>query len=176
MKLRKYTIIIFILFCFSLTGCQQPDKVIGKEIGKPIGTVLSNPDKIIIHDKEKAKELDKNDERFDKIVEMTNKRFHSKLSTALDIIDESSSTNVIRDGLGVEFIYNNEQELSINGDGFTPFNYNKLYFQLTSEKYGDSQGSPVHYLVHGDKYRYKGSSNGPLKYSKELIDLVKGMQ
>lgn len=171
----KHSLLILFVFCFSLIGCQQSDNINGKAIGKPLGTVLCKPDKIIIYNKEKSKELDKNDTRFDKIVELTNERFHNKLSTGLDIIDESSSANVIRDGLGVEFIYSNEQELSINGDGFTPFKYNKLYFQLTSEKYGDSQGSPVHWIIHGDKDRYKGSSNGPLKYSKELVDLVKGI-
>jgi hypothetical protein len=65
--------------------------------------------------------------------------------------------------------------LAIKEDGLTPFKYNKLYFQLTSEKYGDGQGSPVHTVIHGDKDQYKGSSNGTLKYSKELVDLVKGM-
>lgn len=173
MKLRQSIVIFIVLFCISLVGCQQSDKVNSKEIGKSIGTVLSRPDKIIIYNKEKSKELDNNDVKFDKIVELTNKRFHDKLSTALDVIDESNSTTIVRDGLGIEFIYSNEQELSIKGDGFTPFKYNRLYFQLTSEKYGDSQGSPVHTFIHGDTNHYKGSSNGPLIYSKELVNLVK---
>jgi hypothetical protein len=144
MRFKRFIVIIFVIFCFSLTGCQQSDKFNAKAIGKPIGAVLSTPDKIIIYNKEKSKELDKNDSRFGKIVELTNKRFHSKLSAALDIIDESNSTSIIRDGYGIEFIYSNEHELSIKADGFTSFKYNRLYFQLTSEKYGDSQGSPVH--------------------------------
>lgn len=175
MKFKRFIVIIFFIFCFSLTGCQQSDEFNAKAIGEPIGTVLSTPDKIIIYNKEKSKELDKNDSRFGKIVELTNKRFHDKLSTNLDIIDESNSTSINRDGYGIEFIYSNEYELSIKSDGFTSFKYNRLYFQLTSEKYGDSQGSPVHSFIHGDKDHYKGSSNGPLKFSKELVDLVKGI-
>jgi hypothetical protein len=89
MKAKQAVFITFILFCFLLVGCQQSDKVNGNEIGKPMVAVLSNPDKIIIYNKEKFKELDKDDAKFDKIVELTNKRFHSKLSTSLDIIDEA---------------------------------------------------------------------------------------
>lgn len=105
MKLKPFIVIIFVIFSFSLTGCQQSDKFNSKAIEKPIGTVLSTPDKIIIYNKDKSKELDKNDSRFGKIVELTNKRFHSKLSTALDIIDEGNSTSINRDGYGIEFIF-----------------------------------------------------------------------
>lgn len=51
-----------------------------------------------------------------------------------DIIDDSIVDGIRKDGLGMEFIYSDEQELHIKGDGFQPFKYYKLYFSLTSQR------------------------------------------
>lgn len=169
----KYSILIVLgVLCISLISCKKVDKTSGYEIGKDIGNVLDIPDKIIIYNREENQGLDKNDSSFNEIVNLTNKRFHSEVSTALDMIEDNNSEKIVRDGIGVEFIYSYEQELNIKGDGFKSFKYNKLYFQLTSEKNGNDQGAPVHWFIHGDSEYYKGSSNGPLKYSKELVNLV----
>lgn len=175
MKLRLASTIIFLLFCISLVGCTQADKINGKQIGKQIKNVLPTPDKIIIYSSGGAKELDKKTPEYKKVLELTEKRFHDKISTALDIINDSTMEDIRKDGLGMEFIYSNEQELSIKGDGFQPFKYNKLYFQLTSQKAGNSQGSMVHTLQYGDNEHYKDSSRGPLKYSEELIKLIESL-
>jgi len=173
---KTFRLFSLVTLCFFLVACTQTDTINGKQIGKPLGNVLSTPDKIIFYNKDNRKELDKTDENFNKIVDLTNKRFHNKMSTAQDIIQDDGSGVINRDGLGVEFIYFDEKEMSIKGDGFQPFKYNKLYFQLTSEKYGNAQGSPVHSLQYGDKDQYKGSSRGPLKYSEELVNLVSNLK
>jgi hypothetical protein len=160
----------------TFVGCSQSDKINGKQIGKLIENVLSMPDKIIISNNNTSKELDKTNSDFKKIVELTNSRFHSKLSTSLDIIDDETMESIRKDGLGMEFIYSNEQNFSIKGDGFQPFKYYKLYFQLTSEKYGNEQGSTVHTMQYGDNNHYKDCSRGPLKYSEELIKIVENLK
>lgn len=176
MKFKSSFLIVFLLFCISLIGCTQTDKINGNQIGKELKSVLPTPDKILIYSNGNTKELDKDSSEYKKVVQLTEKRFHNKLSTATDIIDDSTINDMRKDGLGIEFLYNNEQELSIKGDGFQPFKYYKLYFQLTSEKYGNSQGSTVHTLQYGDKEHYKGCSRGPLKYSEELVKLVEGLK
>lgn len=167
MKLRTISTVLLFTLIILLISCDPSSA--NKQIIKP---VLSMPDQIIIHNKDKSQTLDKNNDIYDKVLELTNSRFHDKLSTALDIIDENNADALIRDGIGIEFIYSKEQDFSVKNEDTITFKYYKLYFQLTSEKYGDSQGSPVHTLIHADKNKYTGSSIGPLNYSKELIDLV----
>ena len=137
---------------------------------------MKAPDKILIHSNGTTKELHKDSSEYKKVVQLTEKRFHDKLSTAQDFIDDSTMDGIKKDGLGIEFLYKKEQELSIKGDGFKPFKYYMLYFQLKSDENGNSQGSMVHTLQYGDKDHYKDSSRGPLKYSEELVKLVEGLK
>ena len=176
MKYKLTSLLIVFVLCMSFIGCTQSDKINGKQIGKTIENALSMPDKIIIYNNNTLKEIDKTNSDFKKIVELTNSRFHNKISTAQDIIDDTAMESIHNDGLGMEFIYSNEQDLSIKGDGFQPFKYHKLYFQLTSEKYGNEQGSTVHTMQYGDKDHYKDCSRGPLKYSEELVKLVESLK
>lgn len=174
----KTFLLLFIssVFCLSLIGCSQSDTINGKQLGKPLRNVLSIPDRIILYNQGTQKEIDKSSDNFKKILDLTNKRFHDKLSTARDIIDDNGVGAMNKDGIGLEFIYDEVKELSIKGDGFQPFKYNKLYFQITSDKSGNAQGSRVHTLQYGDSQHYKGSSRGPLKYLEELVNLVTSIQ
>jgi len=176
MKLKITSLLMIIVICMSVIGCTQSDKISTEQIGKPVGNIIAVPDKIIIHNISNSKELDKTNPELKNIVKLTNSRFHDKISTAKDIIDDTQMQSIFKDGLGIEFIYSDEQELSINGDGFKPFKYNKLYFQLISEKYGDEQGSPVHNMQYGDKEQYKDWSIGPLKYSEDLVKVVENLK
>ncbi|MBL4931225.1 hypothetical protein [Clostridium paridis] len=178
MKLKITSLLMIFAFCISFIGCtqSQSDNINGKQIGKNIENALSMPDKIIIYSNNTSKVLDKTNSDFKKLVDLTNSRFHNKLSTSQDIIDDTTIESMKKDGLGMEFIYSNEQDLSIKGDGFQPFKYHKLYFQLTSEKYGNAQGSSVHTLQYGDKDHYKDCSRGPLRYSEELIKIVENLK
>lgn len=164
MKLKILFLCVTFIICFSFIGCG-----VSKNL-------LSKPDKILIYNEGNIKELDNTSPQFSKIVELTNTRFNNKISTALDIINDKEMEYIHEDGLGIEFFYNKEQSLSVKGDGFIPFKYNRLYFQLTSNKYGTSQGSPVYTLQYGDKDNYKDCSRGPLVYSKELVKLVEGLK
>ena len=176
MRLKVSSLVIFIMICFSVVGCTQSNKINENQIGKELRNVLSMPDKIVIHYEGNIQELDKTNSQFKKIVELTNSRFHNKLTTAKDIIDDKVMESTYKDGLGIEFIYNNEQSLSIKEDGFQPFKYYKLYFLLTSKLYGNSQGSTVHIVQYGDKEHYKDCSRGPLKYSEELIETIHNLE
>ena len=167
MKLKLTLILMLFIFCLSLIGCDQSNK----------RKVLAVPDKIMINNEGKLKELDKTNSQFKKIVELTNSRFGNNLSRALDIIDDTIMENSIyKDGLGIEFIYNNEQALSIGGNGASAIKYYKLYFQLTSKKYGGSQGSTVYAFQYGDKEHYKDSSRGTIGGPEELVTLVKNLK
>lgn len=176
MRFKSIFLIALVLFFISFIVYTQTDKINGKQIGKGLKSVLPKPDKTLIYSNGNTKELDKDSSEYKKVVQLTEKRFHDKLSTAKDIIEDSTMNDIRKDGLGIEFLYDNEQELSIKGDGFQPFKYYKLYFQLTSEKSGNSQGSIVHTLQYGDKEHYKDSSRGPLKYSEELVSLVESLR
>lgn len=176
MKFKSIFLIALVLFFISFMGCIQTDKINGKQIGKGLKSVLPKPDKILIYSNGNTKELDKDSSEYKKVVQLTEKRFHDKLSTAKDIIEDSTMNDIRKDGLGIEFLYDNEQELSIKGNGFQPFKYYKLYFQLTSKKAGNSQGSMVHTLQYGDKEHYKDCSRGPLKYSEKLVSLLEGLR
>jgi hypothetical protein len=174
---------LLLITAFSLIpfGCAHSeitneDKIYGIQIGKELKNVLTPPDKIILYAYGTQKEIEKSDPRFAQIVDMTNKRFHNKLSTAKDMIDDEAMEHLRKDGLGVEFIYFNQRDMSIKGDGFQPFKYYKLYFQLTSQKSGYEQGSKVHTFQHAEKDGYTEYSRGPLKYSEELVNLVKDIK
>ena len=174
-KLKLTSLLMVFVVCMCFIGCTESDKINGKLIGKSIENALAMPDKIIIYNKNTVKEIDKTNSEFKKILQFTNSRFHNKLSTAQDIIDDTKMESIRKDGLGMEFVYSNEQELSIKGDGFQPFKYHKLYFQLVSDKYGKDQGSTVHTMQYGDKDHYKDFSRGPLKYSEELVKKVQNL-
>lgn len=175
MKFKSSFLIVFLFLCISFIGCEQIDKISGEPIGREIKNALPTPDKILIYSNGNIKEVDKYSSEYTKIVELTKKRFHKKIFICKDIIDDSGMEYLRKDGLGIELLYNNEQELSIKSGGLQPFKYYKLYFQLTSQKYGSSQGSMVHTFQYGDKKHYKDCSRGPLKYSEELVKLVEGM-
>lgn len=178
MKLKKLIIVLILLLCGSFVGCSTDDEINGNLIGKPIGNVLAEPDRIIIYSKGTAvKKLDKNSSELKKLVNLTSSRFHSKLSTAKDIINEDIMTRKKADGLGIEFIYSREQYMDLKGYnyGFVPFKYYRLYFQITSKTYGNSPSSDVHTFQHGDKYRYSEYSRGSLKYSDELVQEVENL-
>ena len=162
----------------SFVGCSTDDEINGNLIGKPIGNVLAEPDRIIIYNEGAAvKELDKNSTELKKLVNLTNSRFHSKLSTVKDIINEDIMARKKADGLGLEFIYSKEQNMDLKSynNGFIPFKYYRLYFQITSKTYGNSASSDVHIFQHGDKDQYSEYSRGLLRYSEELVKEVENL-
>lgn len=176
MKFKFFSLATILIFCMGFMACTQADKINGKQIGKVLQNTLAAPEKIVIYDKGSTKEISISNAQFNKIVELTNKRFHDKLSTASDVINDSTMGDIRKDGLGIEFFYSSEQQLAIEGDGFKAFKYNKLYFQLTSDRSGNKYGSSVHTLQYGDKEHYMDCSRGPLKYSQELIKIVEGLK
>jgi len=157
---RKKIIIIplALLFVMAVFCLVKPNKV-------------PAPWKIIIYSEGTQKEVDRNDENFSKIVDLTNKRFKINLSRAKDVVDDSSIEYQQKDDLGIEFIYPESHTfISLN-----PFTYDKLYFQLTSKKYGDEQGSVVNTFEYGNNGHYLDCSRGELYYSEELADMAESI-
>ncbi|GKU26686.1 hypothetical protein [Clostridium folliculivorans] len=109
MRLKNFIMIFLLTISMLLISCYHSSDNI--QIVKSIKPVLSMPNQIILHNKGKSETLDKNGDNYNKILELTNNRFHDKISTALNIIDDTSN-EVIRGGLGVEFIYSKEQYFS----------------------------------------------------------------
>ena len=172
MKQRFAVLLTFFMSSIFLVSCTQSAKINSDQRK----SILSMPDKIIIYNENNPKkELNSSDSQFKKIVELTNNRFESKLSIVKDIIDDTTMKDIFNDGLGIEFIYSTEQELSIDTADMEPIKFHKLYFPLTSEKYGNDTGSPMYLFQYGDESHYKASSRGPLKYSEELIKIVKDL-
>lgn len=139
-------------------------------------SLLNLPDRVILYDGGRSKEVNKDDKEFAKIVKLTNERIDSKkLSTTLDIIDDEIIDRKKREVIAVEFIYDKEQQLNVKGDGFNPIKYNRLFFelydQLSSVKPGEKENTVFQY---GDLNHYKDSSRGPLKESTELLNMVEG--
>lgn len=134
--------------------------------------IISAPEKIIIYRYGEAKEITKDNKSFKKIVELANDRIDSdKISTALDIIDDSHVDKFKQAELSVEFIYDKEQEMNVKGDGFQPFKYYKLFFPL---KYA-YENDMTFTFQYGNEEDYIDCSRGPLKSPASMINFVKGL-
>lgn len=159
--LKRILFFVIIVMCMVFVGCGSSNKAI-----------LATPDKIIIYNKEHHKELDKNNKDFNTIVKLTNQRFKDKIYIVQDIINDNIMSDIRKDGIGLQFIYLKPQRLVIKSDTKL-FEYNKLYFQLTSNKNDTPQYDGVNIFQYGDKDHYKNSSRGPLNYSSKLVKLIK---
>lgn len=172
-KILKVNImlIISILFIILANGCT---KSVSKNNSEAI---ISSPDKIILYNLGKSKEVKKGDKEFDKIINLTNARIDiKKVSTVKDIVNDKFITGKKSIVMAVEFIYNKEQNLSIKGSGFSSIKYNKLFFELFDPLSSAMLGGPGHTIFqYGDLNNYKDSSRGPLKESKELITTVESI-
>lgn len=160
-----------LLLVFLANGCNKSD---GKNNSKAL---IPNPDKIILYYGERTKEVKKDDKSYERIVELTNDRMDvKKLSTVKDVIDDKVIDAKKKTVTAAEFIYDEEQELNVKGDGFNPIKYNKLFFELSnplsSIKPGGVENTVFQY---GDSSHYKDSSRGPLKEPKELTAIVEGL-
>lgn len=162
-------LITSILFLFLANACT---KSVNQNNSK---VIISSPDKIILYNLGKSKEVKKGDKEFDKIINLTNDRIDTKkLSTVKDIIDDEFIAKKKNRVMAVEFIYNKEQKL--NRDGLSTIKYKKLFFELDDALSSAMLGGPGHIIFqYGDSNHYKSSSIGPLNDSKELITIVKSI-
>lgn len=133
---------------------------------------INSPKKIYIYASGKRIEINRTSPIFKKIVKATNLRLSSDISTAQDIVDDKLVNVLKEDTLGIEFLYDREQKLSIEGNGFIPFRFHRLYFPLKSEQFEIKQGSRVYTMQYGNKDHYIDSSRGPLTKPNEVISLV----
>jgi len=160
--MRKVTIgCIFLCFLF-LVGCSN-------ENDKNTSTI-NTPDKIIVYREVNQKEIEKENPNFNKIVKLTNDRIDKKnISVVKDGVDiDKFVKESMKNNLGIEFVYDEEQKMDMrNKEGFQPINYYRLYFNLKSDKAYESEC-----FQYGDKDVYVDSSRGPLKSSKDILNIV----
>lgn len=167
-NLKKISFLSIICFLFVFAACS------GRKL-------LHIPDKLIVYKAGEAKVLSPNDKIFKEIVNLTNKRIdENKVSTVKDggSINNNYINDLKRSTLAVEFIYTTRQKMEVKGDGFTPMNYYKLFFQLKDLKSDNNDGynSYNKTFQYGTEENYNGSSRGPLTESKELIELVETLE
>lgn len=128
--------------------------------------------KIIIYRYGEAEEITKDNKNFSKIVKLADDRIDpDKISTALDIIDDSHVDKFKQAELSVEFIYDKKQEMNLKGDGFQPFKYYKLFFPL---KYA-YENDMTFTFQYANQEGYTDSSRCSLKSPVRMINLVKGL-
>lgn len=172
-KILKVSIMLLtsMLFIFLANGCT---KSVNQNNSKAI---IPSPDRIMLYNLGKSKEIKKNDKEFDKVISLINDRIDiKKLSTVKDTVDDGFIGAKKNTVMAVEFIYDKEQKLSVKGDGFGTIKYYKLFFELQDKLSSIAPGG-VGYKVfqYGDLNHYKDSSRGPIKQSEELITIVGGI-
>jgi len=172
-KIFKVNIILItsMLFILLFNGCTNS---VSENNSKAI---FPNPDKIILYNLGKSKEVKKSDKEFEEIIKLTNNRIDiKKLSPVKDTINDDIITGKKSRVLAVEFIYDNEQKLSVPEDGFSPIKYSKLFFELFDVTSSAMSGGPGHTVFqYGDSSHFKGSSMGLINESEELNAIVKSI-
>ena len=150
-----FLIIINALFCFA--GCSNT-----------VNT-LAVPDKILIFSNGKQEEIDKNNSKFNEIINLTNNRFNKKNAVIKEGVSDDlvSMKNEVK--LGIEFLYLNKQTSIISGEHKIKLDYNKLFFPLDYKKLYTDYGN---FMYYGDG-KYLGGPIGDLTNAKKIVDLLK---
>ncbi|MDZ5254479.1 hypothetical protein [Clostridium sp. LIBA-8841] len=158
-KVSTILLLMLLPINFLFQGCN----ISNEEIIKP-------PNKIVVYYDGAPIEVSKDDKIFKEIVDLTNRRIDKdEISTVKDIVSENYVDSLKTKKLSLEFLYDDEQEMNLTGDGFMPMKYTKLFFLLVSSENLDISN----YFQYGtSKNGYTNSSRGPLKESIELIELI----
>ncbi|MDZ4992090.1 hypothetical protein GNF80_03770 [Clostridium perfringens] len=164
-KFSSFILLIFILLISTLfLGCDS----------SPKDELIKLPNKIFVYYDGSPIEISKDNKIFKEIVELTNKRIDKdKISTAQDVVSENYVDSLKKEKLSLEFLYEEEQEMNLTGDGFMPMKYTKLFFPLViNEDSSYDQSSTIATFQYGTAQGYTDSSRSPLNESKELIELL----
>lgn len=164
-KFSAFMMLIFILPIGTLfLGCGS----------LPKDEIIKSPNKIFVYYDGSPIEISKDDKIFKEIIELTNKRIDKdKISTAQDVVSENYVDSLKKEKLSLEFLYEEEQQMNLTGDGFMPMKYTKLFFPLViNENSNYDQSSTISTFQYGTAQGYTNCSRGSLKESKELVDLI----
>ncbi|HHD2752147.1 TPA: hypothetical protein ACOTG0_000917 [Clostridium perfringens] len=166
--MKKFSAFILLIFILPIStfflGCGS----------SPKDEIIKSPNKIFVYYDGSPIEISKDDKVFKEIVELTNKRIDKdKLSTAQDIVSENYVDSLKKEKLSLEFLYEEEQEMNLTGDNFTPIKYTKLFFPLViSDNSNYDSSSIISTFQYSNIQGYTDSSRGALNESKELIELL----
>jgi hypothetical protein len=160
--IRKTLALIFLSSMLTISGCSKSNNA--------DKALIPSPSKIIAYNNGQTKTLTSEDKEYKDIVELTNRRVVKKnLSTAKDGIEiDNFVKDEKKNATAVEFLHDEEAKIDVkNSNGFDPIKFYKLFFKLNEDS---SKTNTV--FQYGDKDKYIDSSRGPLKESKELLELV----
>lgn len=151
-----FLILINTLFCF--TGCSNT-----------VNTIAV-PDKILVFSNGKQEEIDKNNSKFNEIINLTNNRFNKKNAVIKEGVKDDLISMKDEVKLGIEFLYLNKHTSIINGEHKIKFDYNKLFFPLDYKKPYTDYGNFMYYGIDG---KYLSGPIGYLTNAKKIADLLK---
>lgn len=155
MKKINLIILFCLIICLCFCGC-----------GEKHVDVVPAPDKIIIYKNGKLNEINKDNNKFSKIVNLLNERFDKAvLSEVLSKMNDESLSKLKKEELSMEFIYSKEQVFDYKQKSFK---YKKLFFPLKIKSNLDEEDE--FYYAEDDKYTFPLAR---LPRSEDLIDLLK---
>lgn len=127
------------------------------------------PDKIIVYSEGKQKVIKKSDKKMDSIVKITNKRFNPKVFNIKKDVSEELINKRKNDALSIEFIYLQEHEMDIIGDGVKPFRYTRLFFPIQME---GPRNEEECFMYYGDGRKYFDNPMANLYYNEDLVNVL----
>jgi hypothetical protein len=130
---------------------------------------IAVPDKIIIYSDGKEKAIQKSDVKTGEITKITNKRLNPKVSNKNQCVNEEFISKIKNESLSVEFIYIQEQEMDIIGDGAKQFRYTRLFFPVQIKGPRSEKECLMYY---GDGRKYFNNPMENLYYDEDLVNVL----
>lgn len=163
--MKKISTVLLLMLIFPIASLFQGCNVSNDEI-------IKLPNKIFVYYDGSPIEISKEDKIFKEIVQLTNKRIDKdKISTVQDVVSENYVDSLKKEKLSLEFLYEEEQEMNLTGDGLIPIKYTKLFFPLViSDNSNYNSSSLMGTFQYSNIQGYTDSSRGSLNESKELIE------
>ncbi len=156
---NKVVMILICIFIFEicLIGCSKTRECIAV------------PDKIIIYSVGKEKVIKKSDSKTVEITRITNRRLNSKVSNKNQSVNEEFIDKTKNDILSIEFIYSQEQEMDVIGDGAKQFRYTRLFFPIQIKGPRSEEECLMYY---GDGRKYFNNPMANLYYDEDLVNVL----
>lgn len=178
---KIYKIIIsMMILCIVLTGCSNTKVENNPKNGVQVASVtqLSNentnsktykyfaiPDKIIFNNHGKEKVIENGSDLFNKILDLTDKRFSNNISFYKLVTEIEALNNMKQNELVLEFIYSDIKETEYEGYSNISRKYKRLIMPLT--------GKVSNYLYFDDGKKYCYGPIGTLSPSNDLVNILK---
>ncbi|AWI07798.1 hypothetical protein B9W14_16755 [Clostridium drakei] len=157
---NRILLILVLVFIFQLCliGCYNEHR-----------GCIDVPDKIIVYSEGKQKVIEKSNKKTDNIVKIANKRFNQKVFNIKKDVSEELINKRKNDALSIEFIYLQEHEMDIIGNGVKPFRYTRLFFPIQME---GPRNEEECFMYYGDGRKYFDNPIANLYYNEDLVNVL----